>query len=85
MVNKELECFAPKDRQMVAVELGSSYGNTTLSYKCGHNWDAAVDFWLKEDLQYGVAITKKRSPSFEFRNPQDPTHPSFAYFLTCKN
>jgi hypothetical protein len=49
MVNKELECFAPKDRQMVAVELGSSYGNTTLSYKCGHNWDAAVDFWLKED------------------------------------
>ena len=34
---------------MVAVELGSSYGNTTLSYKCGHNWDAAVDFWLKED------------------------------------
>jgi hypothetical protein len=43
------------------------------------------DFWLKEDLQYGVAITKKRSPSFEFRNPQDPTHPSFAYFLICKN
>ncbi|KAJ1479653.1 hypothetical protein T484DRAFT_1813521 [Baffinella frigidus] len=49
LVQAELEEFAPKDRQMIAVELGASYGNTTLSYKCGHNWDAAVDFWLNEE------------------------------------
>ena len=28
------------------VELGSSYGNTTLAYKCGYKWKAACDAWL---------------------------------------
>lgn len=28
------------------MELGSSYGNTTLAYKCGYKWDDACKAWL---------------------------------------
>lgn len=48
LVTAELAKFAPKGRQMVAVELGSSYGNTTLTYKCGYKWEAACKAWLDE-------------------------------------
>jgi len=48
LITAELSKFAPKGRQMKAVELGSSYGNTTLTYKCGYKWDAACNAWLKE-------------------------------------
>ena len=40
MVTTALKDFAPKDRPMIAVELGSSYGNTTLAYKCGYKVSA---------------------------------------------
>jgi len=50
MVTAALKKFAPKDRQMVAVELGSSYGNTTLTYKCGYKWDDACKAWVDESL-----------------------------------
>ena len=49
MINEELEKFAPKDREMSAVELGSSYGNTTLAYKFGLNWEKAVESWMHDD------------------------------------
>eukprot|EP00960_Hanusia_phi_P061500 764861-Hanusia_phi.AAC.7 len=49
MINEELEKFAPKDRGMSAVELGSSYGNTTLAYKFGLNWERAVESWMQDD------------------------------------
>lgn len=48
MVTTALKEFAPKDRPMIAVELGSSYGNTTLAYKCGYKWKAACEAWLDE-------------------------------------
>lgn len=43
-----------KGTKMTAIELGSSYGNTTLGYRCGYNWDKAVDAWMNEDkpLEY---------------------------------
>lgn len=34
-----------KGKKITAIELGSSYGNTTLGYRCGYNWDKAVDAW----------------------------------------
>ena len=40
MVTTALKEFAPKDRPLIAVELGSSYGNTTLAYKCGYKVSA---------------------------------------------
>mmetsp|Transcript_8045 Transcript_8045/g.16024 ORF Transcript_8045/g.16024 Transcript_8045/m.16024 type:complete len:242 (+) Transcript_8045:79-804(+) len=53
MVNEELEKLY-KGKQMKAVELGASYGNTTLSYRCGYNWEKSVDVWLNEEkpLEY---------------------------------
>jgi len=48
MITAELKTFAPKNRKMIAVELGSSYGNTTLTYKCGYKWEAACKAWLNE-------------------------------------
>jgi hypothetical protein len=48
MITAEFKAFAPKGRQMIAVELGTSYGNTTLAYKCGYNWEAVSKAWLDE-------------------------------------
>eukprot|EP00293_Proteomonas_sulcata_P015989 CAMPEP_0184299880 /NCGR_PEP_ID=MMETSP1049-20130417/10410_1 /TAXON_ID=77928 /ORGANISM="Proteomonas sulcata, Strain CCMP704" /LENGTH=234 /DNA_ID=CAMNT_0026610443 /DNA_START=48 /DNA_END=749 /DNA_ORIENTATION=+ len=34
--------------QVVSVELGSSYGNTTISYRCGYDWEKTSEFWLDD-------------------------------------
>jgi len=32
-------------KEIKFVELGSSYGNTTLAYRCSSDWDAVGETW----------------------------------------
>lgn len=41
------ETFTTDDKLKV-VEVGTSYGNTTLAYRCGLNWNQTGEFWKDE-------------------------------------
>lgn len=51
IVTSTMDAHHPeRDRQLSVVEVGSSYGNTTLAYKCNYNWEQTGQVWKDDSL-----------------------------------
>jgi len=42
--------FPDRSKRLDVVEVGSSYGNTTLGYKCGYDWKTTGEVWENDNI-----------------------------------
>lgn len=50
IITNLLKKHTDEDSLLNVIEIGASYGNTTLAYRCGLNWQQTGKFWEDESL-----------------------------------
>jgi hypothetical protein len=49
IITNTLVKYNPENKFLDVIEVGTSYGNTTLAYRSGFDWAATGEFWKNED------------------------------------